>query len=485
MASLSSLVQLSKLISESVVTLEKLSSEHNSPLPELDITAPCEDFKAIPGAAKAARVIASAGLQLAALMMSPLEAVNDVVWGVWRAAALRVCLEANVTEILREAGPEGMHADEIAAKSRLDGAKLGALNRVETLQHTTCNMHTTARIMRLLATHYIYREVGPDTFANNRLSMALDTGKPVSELFSHPENKHADTTGFQALSSFYLDHGAKSTPYVWETLRDPATSHSNRVADCAWNRWLGVDLPLMTWFEQPAHKQFCELFAHAVKGYAAIQPANLTLDAFPWDNLPKDSVVVDVAGGVGSASLILARAHPHLQFVIEDQAQVVSHGNQIWEREFPEAIASGRVRFEAHDLFAPQPVRNASIFLMRLVLHDWPFDDARKILKHLRAAATPDTVLVILDHILPYACAAGDAEDADAAPPPLLSNYGAANSLGYGTDVLIMTMVNTLERMRPDFERVLESGGWRLQRVVHIEGARGFFLPIHAVPIAQ
>jgi hypothetical protein len=77
-----------------------------------------------------------------------------------------------------------MHADEIAAKSQLDGAKLGALNRVETLQHTTCDMHTTARIMRLLATHYIYREVGPDTFANNRLSMALDTGKPVSELFS-------------------------------------------------------------------------------------------------------------------------------------------------------------------------------------------------------------------------------------------------------------------------------------------------------------
>ncbi|KAJ7795876.1 S-adenosyl-L-methionine-dependent methyltransferase [Mycena olivaceomarginata] len=466
MASLSSLVQLSNLISESVATLEKLSSEHNSPLPELDVTASCEDFKAIPGAAKAARVIASAGLQLAALMMSPPEAVNDVVWGIWRAAALRVCLEANVTEILREAGPEGMHADEIAAKSQLDGAKL-------------------ARIMRLLATHYIYREVHPDTFVNNRLSVALDTGKPVAELFAYPENKHADTTGFPALSSFFLDHGAKSTPYVWETLHDPTTSHSNRVVDCAWNRWLGVNLPLMTWFEQPAQKQFCELFAHAVKGYAAIQPANLILDAFPWDNLPKDSVIIDVAGGVGSASLILAHAHPHLRFVIEDQAQVVSHGNQIWEREFPEAITSGRVRFEAHDLFTPQPVRDASIFLMRLVLHDWPFDDACKILKHLRAAATPDTVLVILDHILPYACTTGNVADTDVAPPPLLPNYGAANSLGYGTDILIMTMVNTLERMHPDFERVLESAGWRLQRVVHVDGARGFFLPIHAVPITE
>nr|KAJ7278712.1 hypothetical protein C8J57DRAFT_1221550 [Mycena rebaudengoi] len=165
MALLSSLVQLSKLISESIATVEKLSSEYDTPLPELDATAPCEDFKAIPGAAKAARVIASAGLQLAVLMMSPLEAVSAVVWGISTVAALRVCLEANVTEILREAGPEGMHADEIAAKTQLDGAKL-------------------ARIMRLLATHYIYREVRPDTFVNNRLSVALDTGKPVAELLA-------------------------------------------------------------------------------------------------------------------------------------------------------------------------------------------------------------------------------------------------------------------------------------------------------------
>ncbi|KAJ7278706.1 S-adenosyl-L-methionine-dependent methyltransferase, partial [Mycena rebaudengoi] len=278
-----------------------------------------------------------------------------------------------------------------------------------------------------------------------------------------------------------------AAPYVWETLRDPTTGHSNRVTDSTWNSRCSVDVPMMTWFEQPAQKHYRELFAHAVRGYAAIQPADLTLNAFPWDNLPKDAVVVDVAGGVCSASLSLARAHPHLRFIIQDQAQVVLHGNQIWEREFPEAIAHGRVRFEVLDHFDPQPVSNASIFLLRLVLHDWPFDDARKILKHLRAAATPDTVLVILEHVLPYACATWTAADVDvnAAPRPLLPNYGAANPLGYGLDILIMTMVNAHERTRTDFERVLESAGWRLQRVVHIDGARGFFLPIHAVPITE
>ena len=68
-----------------------------------------------------------------------------------------------------------------------------------------------ARVLRLLATNYIFTEVSPDVFANNRLSSALDTGKSVEELlaklvpslliFSHelrivsPESKHVGTMG--------------------------------------------------------------------------------------------------------------------------------------------------------------------------------------------------------------------------------------------------------------------------------------------------
>ncbi len=45
--------------------------------------------------------------------------------------------------------------------------------------------------------------------------------------------------------------------------------------------------------------------------------------AFPWNELPKDSVVFDVGGGVGSTSVVLANAYPHLLFVVEDRKQVV------------------------------------------------------------------------------------------------------------------------------------------------------------------
>ena len=34
-------------------------------------------------------------------------------------------------------------------------------------------------------------------------------------------------------------------------------------------------------------------------------------------------MVVDVGGGVGSTSVVLARAYPHLRFVVEDRKHVV------------------------------------------------------------------------------------------------------------------------------------------------------------------
>ena len=68
-----------------------------------------------------------------------------------------------------------------------------------------------ARVLRLLATNYIFTEVSPDVFANNRLSSVLDTRKPVEELLAKfvpslliiidelrtvsPESKHIGTLG--------------------------------------------------------------------------------------------------------------------------------------------------------------------------------------------------------------------------------------------------------------------------------------------------
>jgi hypothetical protein len=43
-------------------------------------------------------------------------------------SALRVAVDTNVVEILREAGPQGLHVNEISARNNTDPSKLGKFN---------------------------------------------------------------------------------------------------------------------------------------------------------------------------------------------------------------------------------------------------------------------------------------------------------------------------------------------------------------------
>ena len=44
-----------------------------------------------------------------------------------------------------------------------------------------------ARVLRLLATEHIFKEVTPDVFANNRISSLLDTGNSIDKLIERRE----------------------------------------------------------------------------------------------------------------------------------------------------------------------------------------------------------------------------------------------------------------------------------------------------------
>ena len=76
-----------------------------------------------------------------------------------------------------------MHVKDIAARCNMDAGKLGKSFQEGNL--ALRDSHTNlGRVLRALACHYIFEEVSPDIFANNRISVALDTGKSVADLIN-------------------------------------------------------------------------------------------------------------------------------------------------------------------------------------------------------------------------------------------------------------------------------------------------------------
>ena len=143
---------------------------------------------------------------------------------------MRILEASHVVEILREAGPSGLHVGIISKKNGVETNKLGQLyNLVWNANRCRLSYHQIAHILRLLATHHILREVSPDVFALNRISSLVDSGKTFGELmhfqaedrydiydiscFLHcsliflprPEQKYHDSNGIAAFVGLWFD----------------------------------------------------------------------------------------------------------------------------------------------------------------------------------------------------------------------------------------------------------------------------------------
>ncbi|THG98133.1 hypothetical protein EW026_g3996 [Hermanssonia centrifuga] len=229
------------------------------------------------------------------------------------------------------------------------------------------------------------------------------------------------------------------------------------------------------------------LHVRDIAAHTKVDPSRL---GFNWETLPPQSTVVDVGSGIGSMSLELAEAFPHLNFVLQDTPATLANAMNFWSMELPEAINTDRVVLQAHDFFEAQPVKQPSVFLMRMILHDWSDDKAVNILRHLCVAAGPETQLVIVDKILSYACTedsfVGDIPGAvvERLPPsPLLPNFGYAAVSWYLAD-LMLNCHNGTERTLVQFRQILEDSGWKITNVHRSEDnfSKITAAPAHLVP---
>ncbi|KAJ7140426.1 S-adenosyl-L-methionine-dependent methyltransferase [Mycena filopes] len=422
---LSTLRLLADIINKAVETMETAYARDGHLLPSLDksfdLKDTAESMRQDPSVATAVMDIIAAASQISATVVDPSKAVLQTALGFNISACLRVASELNMVETLRDAP---RHIDDIAALVSVDPQLL-------------------AGILRLLAIHHIFREVSPDVFANNRMSSVLDKGKSVEDLLSRPrEDRLIGSSGFAAYVEYLTDDGFTSATCLLDTVlapQDGITPFNVAFKTCE---------PLYDWMQRPENTQGRKRFAVAMQGSVAAIPPESVFHAFDWKSLTPGSVVVDVGSGTGHILLPVAERYPELRVILQDLAPNMEEAKQYWTTHLMDHVDRGMVEFQAHDFFDAQPVKDADVFFLRHIMHNWSNARAIEILKNLRNAARPTTQLIIDDEIVPLT--------------PLLPNWGTARAEPYLFNILMRTLLGGSERTLAGFQDVLRQAGWDL-----------------------
>jgi hypothetical protein len=249
---------------------------------------------------------------------------------------------------------------------------------------------TLHRLLRALASDGVFRETEPGVFEHTDLSRQLL--EPGWSEFAHLFGG----VFFEATTD--LEAATSEPPFP------------QRFGSGFWE-WLA---------EHPAER---EAFDAAMAGERH-RPAE-RLAALEWR---EGEVVVDVGGGNGALLAELIRRRPELRGVVLDLPETVRD----------EAALGDRIEFVAGSFFESVPKGDA--YLLSGILHDWPDEDAARILRTIRAAAPEHARLLINESVI------RPGNDADGAK---------------WLDLLMLVLAGGRERTEDEWRTLLESSGWQ------------------------
>lgn len=153
-------------------------------------------------------------------------------------------------------------------------------------------------------------------------------------------------------------------------------------------------------------------------------------------------------------------AHPHLRVILQDQQQVIEgEAKAFWAKEDPAAVDEGRVTLMAHDFLGPQPVKDATVFLMRVVIHDWDDAKATVILKNLGKASTAETKLILVEQLIQPLCPVDQLTNVDV-PGRGKDEMPAMRAPLLSTAPAVMSYLLDLVRLFCPFDSAINSDNW-------------------------
>ena len=179
---------------------------------------------------------------------------------------------------------------------------------------------------------------------------------------------------------------------------------------------------------------------------------------------------------------MLARKFPELSIVVQDMPKV----QPVFKADLPDELKD-RVSFVAHDLHQPQTTQ-ADIYMLKLILHDYPETEAAKILRALVPALRPGNRVVLIEYIGKVETDGegkegkegekGEKKEA-AAPAPAIPR--SIQQMGTATDLRMMALFNAKERPAESYRGIFRAADERFEIVNFKANPLTFFAVIEAV----
>ncbi|MFE9613875.1 methyltransferase [Streptomyces sp. NPDC006012] len=323
-----------------------------------------------------------------------------------------------------------MTAHAIGVATELGLADLigtGSRTSAELATSTGTHEPSLRRLLRTLVAVGIAEEPEPGSFALTGIGSQLRSDSPDSlhnfaKMFCHP---------------IFLTS--------WQSLH-----HTVSTGERAFDHVYGMGV--YDWLAQ--HGETSTLFNEAMSEESRISAGQL---AAGYD-FPATGTVVDLGGGDGTLLTAILSARPELRGIVFDSPSGVAEA----AAALGKAGLSDRCEVRAGDFFQSVP-GEGDLYIIKSVFQDWGDDEARAILRTVRAHMPAQATLLIVGTVLP--------ETADTAAP-----------VAYFTDINMMVMTGGQERTEGEFRALLAETGFTVRSVGL--GQAGPLSVIQAVPAA-
>jgi SAM-dependent methyltransferase len=310
-----------------------------------------------------------------------------------RASLLRVLCGAWLAQCCYAVAKLGI-ADLLAGGPRSAG---------ELASQTGTDPRALHRVLRVLASEGIFAETEGGAFALTPLAEPLRSGVAKSS------REMAIMFGEEVFRSF------AEIGYTLQTGRP------------AFDKVHGM--PFYDYLER--NPQAADTFSMAM-AVAAVPAALATCD------LAGVRVLADVGGGAGGLLGRFLRAHPRARGILIDLPPAVAHART----RLSVAGVADRVDFVEGSFFDAIPA-GADAYVLCRVLHNWPDEDALRLLRDIRAAMAPDGRLLIFEELV------GQQDGRPATP----------------IDLLMLVMLSGWDRAEAEYRDLLAAAGFTVTAV--------------------